>query len=286
MPWQSEEQLVQLLTTSQGAERKRLLGLLAQRRYRHRRKTQLKSPFTGEGQLTGATYDQIEDAAVSNSGRSPIQAEPEPTLDSEDWLDFDALLDGTSSLDQEYSQVSLNFSDERGIYMPALDIVKAHITILTTILKSVDINPVVDSIWNPFARSPFEGRRARILGVPDHYHPTEAQITKPHHPVFDLLPWPTARNKMLLILSLPMESRPKVAQDSPENVVMKFKFDIMDATEGVRIHGFDAFDAQSWEIGQKVFDGWWWAFDMDIIRNSDVHRQRRGAEKLKLKKPA
>ena len=292
MPWQSEEQLVQSLAASQGAERKRLLGLLAQRRYRNRRKTQLKPLPTSEGQSTAATPDQIDDTAVSSSnGSIPAQAEPEPILDGEDWSDYSALLDDpsfylpASLLEQDQDQVSLDFSDERYIDTPSLDVIKAHITILTTLLKSVDVNPVVDSIWNPFARSPFEGRRTRILGVPDHYHPTEAQITKPHHPVFDLLPWPTVRSKMLVILSLPVESRPKVAQDSPENVVMKFKFDVMDAAEGVRIHGFDAFDAQSWEIGQKVFDGWWWAFDMDIIRNSNVHRLRRGVETLRLKRP-
>jgi hypothetical protein len=37
-----------------------------------------------------------------------------------------------------------------------------------------------------------------------------------------------------------------------------------------------------WEIGQHVFERWWWAFEAAIVELSNVMRRQRGRERLKL----
>jgi hypothetical protein len=61
---------------------------------------------------------------------------------------------------------------------------------------------------------------------------------------------------------------------------MDFIYDVEDSAEGVRIWGDDPCDWQNWEIGEKVFEKWWWAFDGEIIKNSNEWRIGRGAPVL------
>ena len=61
---------------------------------------------------------------------------------------------------------------------------------------------------------------------------------------------------------------------------MDFVYDVEDSAEGVRIWGDDPYDWQNWEVGEKVFEKWWWAFDSEIIKNSNELRIGRGAPAL------
>lgn len=49
-----------------------------------------------------------------------------------------------------------------------------------------------------------------------------------------------------------------------------------DSGEGIRIHGADVFELASWEIGQVVFERWWWAFEGGLVEKCDRARKRRG----------
>lgn len=49
-----------------------------------------------------------------------------------------------------------------------------------------------------------------------------------------------------------------------------------DGGEGIRIHGADVFEPASWEIGQVVFERWWWAFEGGLVEKCDRARKGRG----------
>jgi hypothetical protein len=104
----------------------------------------------------------------------------------------------------------------------------------------------------------------------------------PHHPVIDLLPWPNVRDRILLLLSLPDEARPSTVT-GPLGVV-QLVYDLEDAAEGMRIWGNDPCEPSSWEVGQVLFERWWFVFDREVIEQSNYWRRLRGAPKLTMQK--
>ncbi|KAL1594477.1 hypothetical protein SLS60_010237 [Paraconiothyrium brasiliense] len=104
-------------------------------------------------------------------------------------------------------------------------------------------------------------------GLPPNLHPTTAQMTIPHHPFLDALPWPSVREKLICIFSLPSFARPPIAQDDgeegPTKAIMRLVTDLDDFREGVRIHGnLVGWEASSelaeeaWEIGEVFYKNW------------------------------
>lgn len=166
------------------------------------------------------------------------------------------------------------FQDSYKLRVLELDLLRGCMTIA----KRLDIS---DLIWLLHETSPFSDP-ANVHLTYDHLplnlRPTNIQRTVPHHPVLDLLPWPTARNKMIHVLSQTPDLRPPAARCP--TALMDFVYDIEDSAEGVRIWGDDPCDWQNWEIGEKVFGKWWWAFDSEIIKNSNEWRINRGAPVL------
>jgi len=49
-----------------------------------------------------------------------------------------------------------------------------------------------------------------------------------------------------------------------------------DPAEGMRLAGGDPFLPDMWEVGQLVFERWWWAFEDRVVEWSNRLRQRRG----------
>lgn len=137
------------------------------------------------------------------------------------------------------------------------------------------------NIWSLDCPSPFNqgvGTPADQLPLP--WRPTGAQVSVPHHPVVDLLPWPSARDRFLMLLELPDESRPPAARGPM--ALVNFVYDLEDGSEGVRIYGDDPCDPAGWEVGQVPFQRWWFLFDRDIIDTSNRWRAIRGAPQLVL----
>ncbi|KPI34639.1 uncharacterized protein AB675_11634 [Cyphellophora attinorum] len=147
---------------------------------------------------------------------------------------------------------AISFPDEHNLGIPSLDLMRgAH-----SIALRLGLLPMM---WD------LEG-------------PTALQRRVPHHPLVDLLPWPTVRDKMLLVFSTPVEIRPPAA--AKPTALVDFVYDLEDAAEGSRIHGDDPFSDQNWEVGEKLFRDWWWAFDSQVIARSNALRRERGAPLL------
>ncbi len=179
------------------------------------------------------------------------------------------------------SMTSLSFADDTFISTPELSLIRAHITILSLISRPT--HPI--DIWNLYAVSPFNQPEDPSISplVPENYRPTQSQQLIRHHPVFDMLPWPAVRDKILNMFSLPSQARPEPARGDMPDVVMQIKFDMMDAAGGFRIWGTNAFDEENWEVGQTFFEKWWWALNGEIVRKSNALRRCRGEDVLRLR---
>ncbi|KAF7545799.1 hypothetical protein G7046_g9475 [Stylonectria norvegica] len=138
------------------------------------------------------------------------------------------------------------------------------------------------SLWGLDAVSSFyrgEGTPSHLLPVP--LRPTASQLLISHHPMLDLLPWPGVRDRMINILTLPDELRPPNAVGPL--ALVNFAYDVEDSAEGVRIYGEDPLEPEAWEIGQVMFEQWWFLFDRKILETSNRWRRMRGAPPLLLK---
>ena len=52
--------------------------------------------------------------------------------------------------------------------------------------------------------------------------------------------------------------------------------------EGLSLSGQDPFEPRVWVIGQVMFDGWWWAFEANVINECNQFRRERGKDVLSL----
>ncbi|KAF4334650.1 hypothetical protein FBEOM_11516 [Fusarium beomiforme] len=162
-----------------------------------------------------------------------------------------------------------------------------HIPLLQhTLLKAVmciaDRLNLKPDLWDLAGNSAFNtGTATPASQLPPSWQPTPSQVAIPHHPVFDLLPWPGVRERAIFLLSLPDELRPPRAQGAL--AIVNFAYDVEDTAEGVRIYGDDPYDPGNWELGQVMFERWWFLFDNTIINTSNRWRRARGAPPLLLK---
>ncbi|WEW57266.1 hypothetical protein PRK78_002731 [Emydomyces testavorans] len=195
---------------------------------------------------------------------------------------------------QSHQTSTFTFPDDRIIDVPTLTLLKAVLTIATRL-------SVTEQLWDfssvsPFftgpalsqsaSASPSSGSNspanlpATLAALPANFRPTPTQRLIPHHPLLDLLPWPKVRDKLIQVFSLPPHLRPAPAADPMGLVTLVY--DIEDPTEGLRVSGSDPFMVDMWEVGQLVFQRWWWAFDGTIVEKSNRLRSRRGQRGLVL----
>lgn len=157
-----------------------------------------------------------------------------------------------------------------------------ELTILRAVLRIAERIGCREQIWNLEAVSPFsQGMATPSEQLPIAWKPTASQLLVPHHPLLDFLPWPGVRDRVINIFSMPDAMRPPNA--TGPLALVNFAYDFEDNSEGVRIYGGDPYDANSWEVGQVLFERWWFIFDRDVIENSNRWRQLRGAPPLALK---
>lgn len=139
----------------------------------------------------------------------------------------------------------------------------------------------IQSFWSLEDISPFTtGTAAPAHTLPAHWRPTPSQLSVPHHPIIDFMPWPGVRERLIAVLALPEEARPGAA--AGPLALVNFAYDFEDGVEGVRIRGEDVYDPESWEVGQVLFERWWFLFDRGIVENSNRLRRLRGAAALKI----
>jgi hypothetical protein len=130
-----------------------------------------------------------------------------------------------------------------------------HIKLLKATMTIAQVLGCQEMMWDPNTRWTFNPPHAVLL--PPNLQPTEAQRHIPHHPIFDILPWPSVRTKLISMFGLPPELRHPTARDS--EALIHLAEDIEDTSEGFRVHGSDGLSDEAWEIGEAFYKNWWWA---------------------------
>ncbi|KAL2691949.1 hypothetical protein Neosp_002343 [[Neocosmospora] mangrovei] len=225
---------------------------------------------------TGALPDFLTDD--NTGGETVTQPQPELSMGFTGSESFPSVFDTSSSLGAASSSSSSpdwNFPDS--YHLPILEL-----TLLKAVVRIADRLNCKTGLWSLECISPFNtGTATPSDQLPATWRPTPSQLIIPHHPMFDLLPWPGVRERAITILSLPDELRPPNAQGPL--AMVNFAYDIEDSAEGVRIYGEDPYDASNWELGQVAFERWWFLFDNNIIETSNRWRRLRGAPPLLMK---
>ena len=181
---------------------------------------------------------------------------------------------------QDHQSSTFTFPDDHLIEVPTLSLLRAALIVATRL-------GVADKIWDVTCVSPFYTGPSKtplslentplpppISSLPTHLHPTPTQRQFPHHPLLDLFPWPTVRDKLIQVFSVPAEFRPPAAADPL--ALINLVYDMEDPAEGMRVGGADPFEPGGWEIGQAMFEKWWWAFDGKVVEGSNRLRRERG----------
>ncbi|UNI21969.1 hypothetical protein JDV02_007907 [Purpureocillium takamizusanense] len=157
-----------------------------------------------------------------------------------------------------------------------------ELTLLRAMLRIANRIGCKEQLWSLDALSPFNrGNATPLEQLPVAWRPTASQVLVPHHPLLDFLPWPGVRDRIIGIMSLPDDARPPNAVGPL--ALVNFAYDFEDNAEGVRIYGADPYDPSCWEVGQVLFERWWFIFDRNVIENSNRWRRLRGAPPLALK---
>ncbi|KAK2033702.1 hypothetical protein LX32DRAFT_635160 [Colletotrichum zoysiae] len=167
------------------------------------------------------------------------------------------------------------FPDRYLLPMSDLKVLEALLRVATRLGSS-------SVMWDPAATSPFQlgtGTAAELL--PETWRPTASQVLVPHHPIMDFLPWPEVRDRVINLFNLPDEARPPAARG--QLGLVNFAYDLEDSGEGARVWGADPYDASSWEVGQVLFERWWFLFDRKVVEQSNKWRRLRGAATLQMR---
>lgn len=303
--------------TEDPAERRRLKNILAQRRYRQRKKArfqQLESlesldtaslaTETGADQILSSETITFNDDELNTATAFTPQYDSQflfldngsdVTVESPQYFTEQQSLitPGPSSLSRLSLVSSRNESDPGAfadilITTPGISALKAKMDIFTVMHGP---NFQLD-VWSPLANSPFctlntngsTGSETSDIFVnpllPAHFHPTALQRHIPHHPGLDAIPWPSFRDKFLYMMTLPENYRPPITRGSEYEVMMNFLSVMKDAAGGLRVWGGNPFDKDAWEVGSLFYSKYWWAMDVSIIENSNMLRIGRGEDKL------
>ncbi|KAK5938771.1 hypothetical protein PMZ80_008963 [Knufia obscura] len=311
------------------AERKRILNVLAQRRYRKKKKEHLQnlersSSSTKDSMYTipeqrppisplfcvaspteNSTYEHMSGTLCVDKTTSPGAFPPQPESTIQDFFDTACLdpatleaFDATFSFplpslpsSPSISNTTVSSKDHTSLTSRAQPVSDGNLGMDEVHLPMLELNLLrgamaiarrvgVDSvIWSLDANSPFHNSTALTYShLPSNLKPTIVQIRNAHHPVLDILPWPSVRNKLILVFSQEHDLRPPNAR-SP-TALLDLIYDMEDAAEGIRIWGDDPYTDENWEIGQKLFCNWWWALNSHVVDRSNELRKNRGASVL------
>lgn len=210
------------------------------------------------GDIELSPYDATYSEDVGYHGTNPANQEVRPA----------------TPLKEGHSAFSFPLSNDATLEVPVLNALRAGLAV-------ANLLDCANSIFDPFA---LRTLTPQPQSVPLNLQPTDVQQRIPHHPLLDILPWPSVRTKLICALSLPAPLRPPPARDSM--AIMQIVFDIDDTAEGFRVNGMNEFDGKAWEVGEAFFRNWWWALDREVLENTNRLRAQRGVGRLRLEAAA
>ncbi|CAI6318710.1 unnamed protein product [Periconia digitata] len=308
-------------------DRKRVLNVLAQRRYRQRRREKMaaleaqnkgrcvelvseESAQCAPGLTATWSDSSLEDPIAETNNAQQIHTFGLPMVDfGGDLLDMQLLEDFNNSCSpssQSSSSDAITHSNPIQTTTPppnltfplTADGAQLDIPVLSAMRAAMNISTALglaDIVWDPNYMHTFP-TSTPLDNLPPNLHPTPAQLTIPHHPFLDALPWPSIREKLICMLAMPSGLRPPVARDDEPGsmgqglAVLQLTTHLDDYRDGIRVHGnmvgwgdSSEMVEEAWEIGECFFRNWWWCIDEGAVRITNMRRRERGLRPLRMK---
>lgn len=168
---------------------------------------------------------------------------------------------------------STTFPDDYHLAVPELDLLRASFEIATRLQSA-------ERLWDMQAASVFQdpGHSQWACELPKNLQPTKTQLSLAHHPILDIIPWPSVRDKLIRMYNLPPNFWPRHPDDGSECSLIRLVYDM--EAGGVRVWGADPASEESWEIEESLFAAWWWALDRKILLATNRRRTGRGQRPL------
>ncbi|KAH7390347.1 hypothetical protein BKA64DRAFT_121207 [Cadophora sp. MPI-SDFR-AT-0126] len=302
---------------TEDVDRKRVLNVLAQRRYRQRQRNRL-AELEKKADLDSARSDGQDSKSMSpesdNHGSSsnnqlpevignasltrlentengsqwpsttvmyPWTSAPKESMPASQWVDGDPQMPPNCD-DGEGSNSTMELPDLESSELQFPDGAKLEVPELNVVHAIHAIAVLLqceDTIRNIKSIRTFTSTTCPLgAPLPATFLPTHEQKRIPHHPVLDLLPWPAVRSKLIRVFNRSPNIRPPVARDPL--AVMTLLKDMETPREGLRVNGRDGFEMENWEVGQSFFANWWWALECEVVERSSALRVLRGKESL------
>lgn len=149
----------------------------------------------------------------------------------------------------------------RSDQLAPLRFIGARLTLMwTDVFKGLWQNAIMlnldcSDIWGTLALPEADGG----TGPPLALRPTMLQGVVPHHPIIDVLPFTTMRDRILGALSI-------IDMDTLRQDVV---------FSGMRCWGHRPWDARGWELPAAFVDKWWWLLDQEIVDMTNFWREER-----------
>ncbi|KAL6405227.1 hypothetical protein AUP68_12071 [Ilyonectria robusta] len=108
--------------------------------------------------------------------------------------------------------------------------------------------------------------------------PTMLQLSTPHHPWIDLLPWPKLRDRIIYLCYITEE------MDDDDLCLDMAEFDAPRDRESVSLIVWgEPWDSRGWEVTVPFLRKWGWLLEgcTDLLEGTNYWRTRRGERKLK-----
>jgi hypothetical protein len=108
--------------------------------------------------------------------------------------------------------------------------------------------------------------------------PTEVQLSTPHHPWVDLLPWPKLRDRILYLCYI------TETMDDDDLCVDMAEFDTSKNMESTSLIIWgDPWDPRGWEVSVPFLRKWGWLLEgcAELLEATNYWRMKRGERKLK-----
>ncbi|KAI0915131.1 hypothetical protein F4823DRAFT_557577 [Ustulina deusta] len=176
-----------------------------------------------------------------------------------DTMDPRALIGSSSSSPSvsENSETITDISFPDSYYLPVNEL-----TFLRGLMRiAIRLRCNTTKLWELGANSPFNDGTHTAL--------TTQELPQVWRPTFVAVIYPTSSCYRLASMA--------------QLAIAHLAYDLEDTAEGVRIWGDDPCEPTSWEVGQVLFERWWFIFDRQVVDQSNYWRKLRGAATLRMK---
>lgn len=146
---------------------------------------------------------------------------------------------------------------------PTLD---THFIIMHSVTTNAAFLRIADILQLACTQSTGFNITAPPSTVPPSLTPTRQQLTVPHHPYVDMLPWASVRDRMLNSIT----------------AINEFEFVMDMGASDLKVWGSTPWDPLGWEVGPEFARKWWFLMDEGILCASNFWRVQRGEESLVL----